>query len=695
MGGIQGLISNGKKGIVMKFFRHYLEIAFNFCVLVLFVGCASPLQQADKLAISDPESAIAAYEQVIASKPGSPEAQQAHLGIAKTYYDRIEDHQKGLEVYEEVAGKYPQTEVAGKANYAIAWHYLNDVKDYEKAREKFAIVTRELPGTEEAAGAALAIARCYEELKKYDEAANLYKEFADSHPKHKYAAQAGLSAAKSYEKAGKNDEAVEAYKAVVKDHYLSSSGREAQNTLTNMGIDTSELVQLPETETQQPAQPQTTIGATARRRRATNVPRPDIGSRPRPGQEGEQQSASRSVSPDFGVDPADVMPPGMTSDAQGTMYDAMYMMANMSLQSGEYNNAGALYERAIKSASGKSWKSAANAYFGLAKSYKGIGMEDKAAEMFKKAISLDRKIIDRMILTGETAYGDEEYEEALRTYETALGLASHKDAEIYYRIGLVYLKLKDVDKELEAFERAVALKPNFTEAVQHLAEVLYYRKKDSRRADFYDREVRGQGNTDYAIQQELGDLSYKYGAIFSREADREKQSDSCYSWSKIKHGNAERLIKREIESQLKGIIAAGDESEAKQIAPGGEKMTLKLVSDSAASGNPLAAEALQKSAALLAEYRHIGSKIVTAHVRLKRDKDAQKQIDKLKADDPNIADSADFHLALGEFALLQGNKDAGLSEIKKALEINPEHKEAAERLKEVEAQGTTPAEAAG
>ncbi|MFC1713953.1 tetratricopeptide repeat protein [Candidatus Poribacteria bacterium] len=683
----------------MKFFRNYLGIAFTLCVLALFAGCASPLQQANKLAISDPQSAITAYEQVIASKPGSPEAQQAHLGLAKTYYERIEDHQKGLEAYEAVVSKYPKTEVAGKANYAIGWHYFN-AKDYEKAREKFAIVTKEMPGTEESGNAALAIARSYEELKKYDEAADLYKEFAASHPKHKYAPQAGLSAAKSYEQAGKNDEAVEAYKAVVKDHSISSSGREAQDALTNMGIDTSELIQLPETETE-PAQP-STIGVRSRRRRATNAPRDDLGRVIEQGEgaegEGGQQRASRSVSPDFGVDPADIMPPGMTGDAQGTMYDAMLMMANMSLQSKEYNNAGALYERAIQSAGNKTWKSAPSAYFGLAKSYKGIGNDEKAAEMFRKAISLDRKIIDRMILSGETAYGDEEYDEAIKAYETALGLAAHKDAEIYYNLGLVYLKLKDPDKELEAFERAVALKPNFAEAVQHLAEVLYYRKKDATRAEIYDKEARGQGNTDYRIQKELGDLSYKYGAAFSKEEDRERQSDSCYSWSKIKHGNAARLAKNGIEAQLKNIIAAGDEAEAKQITPGDEKITLKLVSDSAAAGNPLALEALQKSADLLAEYRHIGSRIVIAQARLKRDKDAQKQIDKLKADDPNIADSADFHLALGEFALLQGNKDVGLSEIKKALEINPEHKEASEKLKEVEGQGTaeaTSAEAAG
>ena len=103
--------------------------------------------------MSDPESAIAAYRQVMEAKPGSQEAQRAHFGIAETYYKRMDDHQKGLEVYEEVTKAYPRTEVSGEANWAIGMHYFQ-AKDYEKAREKFAKVTEEIPGTTKADDAA-------------------------------------------------------------------------------------------------------------------------------------------------------------------------------------------------------------------------------------------------------------------------------------------------------------------------------------------------------------------------------------------------------------------------------------------------------------------------------------------------------------------------------------------------------------
>ena len=88
--------------------------------------------------------------------------------------------------------------------------------------------------------------------------------------------------------------------------------------------------------------------------------------------------------------------------------------------------------------------------------------------------------------------------------------------------------------------------------------------------------------------------------------------------------------------------------------------------------------------------RSAAKKEIVKHYNL-----TQKKVDEIKGEDPNVSESADFHLALGELALAQGQKDAGLAEIKKALEINPEHKEAAERLKQAEAQETASTEAAG
>jgi tetratricopeptide (TPR) repeat protein len=679
----------------MRFFRCYLGVVAAIFVLFLFAGCSSPLQKADKLAMSDPKSAIGAYEAVMKANPGSPEAQQAHLGIAKTYYEKLNNPEKGLEVYAEVAKAYPKTEVSGAANWGIADHYFK-AKDYEKAREYFAKVVEEVPGTERASNAQYAIAKCYEELKKYDEAAGLYDEFSKSHPQHSYAARSGLDAARIYEKElGDTDKAVESYKHVASDYSISSSGREAMEALTDMGVDTSDVVaaaqsEVPEPQVQPAEQVDSQFGA-PRRRRATNVPRDSFGSR----QSSEEQQSS-SVSEDFGLDAVDLMPAGMGMDSQGTMYDAMYMMANMSLQSGQYKEAGTLYEKSLQLVGDKPWDNAANAYFGLAKSYRGIGMDDKATEMYRKAIGKDRKVIDRMIISGETAYGEEEYEEAIKSYEDALGLVPYKDNEIYYKMGLAYRKLGDANKELESFERAVALKPRFADAVQHLAEVLYYRIKDARRADLYDTEARGQGNTDYKVQKEFGDLCYKYGKIFASEADRDRQSDSCYLYAETKYKNAVRLLNNKMNADLKDVLEAGDESEAKKIVDNPSKVNIKLVSEAAASGNELALAALKQIKPLMNDYRYANARVVLVRVARGQPDKAQEYLDEIKGDDPGASESAVFHYAVGELALAQGNKAAGLAEIKKALEIDPKYKAAIDRLKELETPAAAPtAEAAG
>jgi len=641
---------------------------------MLLSGCGSQLQKADKMAVSDPKSAIPIYEQIMKSKPGSDDAKQAHLKIAETYYERMDDQEKGLKTYEEVANAYPKSKYSGESYWAIAMHYFQ-AKDYDKARQNFAKVTEEIPGTEMANDAALAIAKSYEELKKYEEAANMYLEFSKTHPQHRRAAQAGLDAAKMYEtNIDDPDKAIEAYKFVASQYAISSSGREAKEALTNMGVDLSEVppataeagsVQVAPNESTEESDPgqMANIGVT-RRRRASNVARSsDLTTRASAAAAAQEQPASRTVSKDFGVDVMNLMP-NISVDQQGTMYDAMYMIGITYLQSGQYKESGALFEKSIELSGSKPWNNAAKAYYFLGKSYKGIGNNEKSEAMLKEAIKRDPKVIDEMIRSGETQYGEQDYEQALDSYKTALGLVPYRDSEIYYKMGLVYQKLKDPDKELDSFERSVALKPNDADAIQHLAEVLYYRKNDPVRAALYESEAKGQGANDYKVQKELGDLSYKYNS---------------YSWARTKYGNGSRVLGKKISDDLKKAI--GDK--ANQITEDPTKIDIKMVSASAASGNQTAIEAIEKVAPLMDDYRFINARIALALTKNKQYKEAQDQLDKLLAEDPNAANSAEYQYAVGLLALSQGNTEAGIAAVKKAIEINPNHEEAANKLKEL------------
>jgi tetratricopeptide (TPR) repeat protein len=672
----------------MKSVRFFGQVVSIFCLLALFVGCGSQVQKADKMAMSDPKSAIASYEQVIKTKPGTEEAKQAQLKIADTYYKQLNDQPKGLELYNEVIKANPKTKYAGEAENSIGMHYFQ-AREFDKAVEQFQKVGEEVPDTDLAYDATLWIGKSYEESKKYQEAVKIYLDFLKVHPTHRIAAKVALAAAKIYEvQLDMPDEAIETYKLVASKYGLSSSAREAREALTNMGVNASEI---PTGDAQQPTaqvqqnQPQTTAPVASRtRRRASNVPRGDLdGAKTTTGQQTGQPQAgtqtgpqgtqaaqgvaqTRTMSPDFGIDALSLLP-NVSADSQGTMYDAIYMIGITYLQSGQYKESGALFEKSLQLVGNKPWNNAASAYLYLGKSYKGIGNKEKAAQMYKEAIKRDSKVIDKMILEGESQYGDDEYPQALESYKTALGLVTYRDWEIYYDIGLVYKKMKDTDNELESFERSVALKPNDNlDALQNLAEVLYYRKNDPQRATLFDSEGKNQGNSDYKVQKEIADLCYKYNS---------------YSWASTKYGNGIRVVNQKILEELKKSIGTGEE--AKKISEDPLKIDLKLVMASAATGNKLATDAMKKVTPLIDDRRFMVSRKTLAQIKNKQLVDAQKQLDAAKADDPDIEKTAEFQLAMGELLVAQGNKDAGIAAIKKALEIDPQHLEATAKLKEL------------
>jgi tetratricopeptide (TPR) repeat protein len=73
----------------------------------MLFGCASKVQQADKIAMSDPKAAIPAYEEVIKNKPGTDEAKQAQLKMADAYY-KLGKADKANEIIKELVEIYSQ-----------------------------------------------------------------------------------------------------------------------------------------------------------------------------------------------------------------------------------------------------------------------------------------------------------------------------------------------------------------------------------------------------------------------------------------------------------------------------------------------------------------------------------------------------------------------------------------------------------
>ena len=239
-------------------------------------------------------------------------------------------------------------------------------------------------------------------------------------------------------------------------------------------------------------------------------------------------------------------------------------------------------------------------------------MHQKAATVLKKAASKDSKVIDAVISTGQNQYTNEEYEKALESFNSVVGLNRNKDAELHWLIGKTYQKLGEYQKEKEAFEQAVAKNPEDTDALQSLAEVLNYRLNDRKTAAIFQDLVE-QKRDSFITMKTLGDVCYKYGE---------------YNKAQVKYKAATRIAKRLLENTEKPV----------------EKRVLT--------------------------HQYVYGTILTALSSFKkgREADAQTLLDTLATEYPA---HPLLPYAKGEIALLKGDEKVAVDAFKEAIEKDP------------------------
>ena len=163
---------------------------------------------------------------------------------------------------------------------------------------------------------------------------------------------------------------------------------------------------------------------------------------------------------------------------EGAVYhDTVLKIAHLNWDTENYRDAGALYFHAIGLAERQGVQIDPLSYLRLSLCYRKVGMHQHAREMVRKAVKKDGQVLDAIISSAANQYIDEDYEKAIETYNSVVGLNRSKDSEIYWRIGLAYKKMNDPHKAIESFERAIAVKTEYTKALQSLAEVLHYQLK--------------------------------------------------------------------------------------------------------------------------------------------------------------------------------------------------------------------------
>ncbi len=591
----------------------------NYCLLTALillsmtqVGCLSTnaLSTGDKLVeAKDYRGALDAYQSVVDNQPGTVEARKAQIAIGDLNIERMNRPEEGIKVYESVIAEAPESDEAAEAHYNLGMYYYQHQQEYESAEAQFDTIINNFPHLELSHRAQLMLAKSYEEGKKYEQAVEVFDNFANRNPQSERAAVALANKARIQRTLIKDDEeAKRTYQYMVKKYGKLDS---AQSQIEKAKEELNELnAAIPEPENPEDTQ----IGRAMKRqeeRRERDRPQGSEKSR-------AVQSNVEIEDSGFGISAEEVMRSfgggtAIAGDDQGTYYDAELMIAGFFYGDEEYKKAGALLFDALARAEADKVKIEPINYIRLSICYRKIGMHQKAANVLKKAASRNPKVIDAIISTGQNQYTNEEYEKALETFNSVIGINRTKDAELYWLIGKAYEKLGEYEKERDAFEHAVAKNPDDTDALQSLAEVLHFRLKDRKTAVIFQDLVENKKDS-FVTMKTLGDVCYKYGE---------------YGKAHIKYKAAARTAKRQLEKS---------ENAAEQ----------KLLTHQYGYGTILAAISVFKQG---------------------REEDGQKLIDTLTTEYP---DHSLLTYAKGEIALSKGDEQVAIEAFKEAMEKAPQ-----------------------
>ncbi|MCZ6681427.1 MAG: tetratricopeptide repeat protein [Candidatus Poribacteria bacterium] len=631
---------------------------FAAVMVVTQYACVSknPQQQAEQLILEqDYQGAVDAYQVVINEKPGTPDARQAQLGLAKLYIEKMSQPEQGVQVYQDLLAADPDSEEAAQAHWRLGVYHFK-AKDYESAQKSFDTIVNQFPNFEQSHNAQLMLAKSYEEAQDYDKAAEIYDNVANRHPKSERAAQALTNKARIEQEYLKDQTAAKrTYQTLVK-RYGKVKGtevaiNEAKKELELMGAS------IPT--------PEDPAGTEYDRRLARRAERRE---RARPEGSGRSRAMGISEAADsgFGVN-ADGIMRGFGSEVQGdqygTYYDAMLQIAGFYFMDQNYRDAGALYFRAIELAKADDAQIDLlhHAHLRLSISYRKVGMYQRAAEVLKQAVRKDKRVLEAVITTATNQYTDGDYEKAIETFKSVAGLNRNKDPEIYWKLSLVYQKMGDYQKEAEFCERALAVKTDYPDALQSLAYVLYRHLKEKDRAGIFDDIAKGKGDT-YDGEKAIGDICYKYGN---------------YSWAKTKYEAAARMAQRQKKEAT---------SEVEERVLDNRIVYMKVHAAMASYKSGVADKAQATIDSLTTEYPdHPLLPYGQGQLALLKG-DADAAITAFKASMEKDPESDAAPIALGEYYISQGYTDEVVALWEGFLENNRRNKAVRRRLNELKKQ---------
>ena len=511
----------------MKTIRHNIFTLIAVIAVTQYACVASSPQKlaGKRLQEKDYQGAIEVYQTVVDSKPETPEARQTQLSIAKLYIEEMNQPQQGVQIYQDLIAAAPDNEEAAKAHWGLGLYAFKS-EDYQSAQQSFNIIINKFPMLGLSHSAQLMLAKSYEDTGDYETAIEVYDNVANRYPEDNRAAQALVNKAKIQEQLLRDENAaMQIYQSIIKRYGNIEGMEESVNTakreLRTMGAtipkpDDYSLTQLePALERQ-------------RQRRERNRPRGRIERSPAMEEAPDHSDSGFGVDPEFIIKPWQQAMKGilmsqrklilnpktagskLVSNNDIMLNNIVLAFAFRNLDSQNYRDAGALFFYAIQLAERKNISIDPFTYYHLAVCYRKLGMHQRAKEVLKKEMKKSAQLLEHVVRMGDNQYLDENYKVAIETYNSVVGINRSKDSELYWKLGVVHQKMGNYAKEAEFCERAIAIRTDYTDALQSLAYVLFYRLNDRDRAIVLENLANGNGGT-YESEKELGAICYKYG----------------------------------------------------------------------------------------------------------------------------------------------------------------------------------------
>ncbi|MEW6027092.1 MAG: tetratricopeptide repeat protein [Planctomycetota bacterium] len=140
------------------------------------------------------------------------------------------------------------------------------------------------------------------------------------------------------------------------------------------------------------------------------------------------------------------------------------------------------------------------------------GLADKAVAALKKALEINNHELKFYQSLADYYISKNDLDREIALYRDALKSSLPNKEEVYYRLGRAYEKLKLFGDALAYYEKALALSPNYVEALMQLAG-LYLGKEDYESASRTYERVRNLRNPDRDYLEALAQLQFRTGKL--------------------------------------------------------------------------------------------------------------------------------------------------------------------------------------